>query len=78
MAEPIRPISVEHAPMVHAIETSPDVEPLPLTLLELVTAVDEVSESEKELVGTVVYMLRSGRVRLSGSFRDIAVDEFLD
>ncbi len=78
MAEPIRPISVEHAPVVHAIETSRQEAPFPLTLLELVTAVEEVFESEKELVGTVVYMLKSGRVRLSGSFRDVAVEDFLD
>lgn len=78
MAAPIRPISVTHAPMVHAIEMTPQVDPLPLTLLELVSAVDEVSQSENELLGTVVYMLKSGRVRLSGSFRDVAIDDFID
>ena len=78
MAQPIRQVCVEHTPVVHAIETTPSAEPLPLTLLELVAAVDEVSDSEEELLGTVVHMLRSGRVRLSGSFRDLPVDEFLD
>ena len=34
------------------------------TLLELVSAVAEVSESEEEVVATLTYMLTSGRVQL--------------
>ena len=37
----------------------------PLTLMELVDAVSEASETEEEVLATVTYMLRSGRVRLA-------------
>jgi hypothetical protein len=42
---------------------------LETTLLELVRAVSEVTEDDREVVATVMELLRSGRVRLSGSFR---------
>lgn len=45
-------------------------EPMQVTLLDLVTAVSEVADNEREIVGTVAYMLGSGSVELSGSFRD--------
>jgi hypothetical protein len=63
-------ISVEHIPVIHEIQTNQSSEPQPVTLLELVKAVSEVSESETEILATVTYMLNSGRVRLSGTFRD--------
>jgi hypothetical protein len=44
-------------------------EVLETTLLELVRAVSEVTEDDREVVATVMGLLRSGRVRLSGSFR---------
>lgn len=66
-------IPVDHFPAIHEIQTNPSDEPQPVTLLELVEAVSEVSESEQEILATVTYMLNSGRVRLSGSFRDTSV-----
>jgi hypothetical protein len=63
-------ISVEHIPVIHEIQTNQSSEPQPVTLLELIKAVSEVSESETEILATVTYMLNSGRVRLSGTFRD--------
>ena len=39
------------------------------TLLELVQAVAEVTDDDREVVATVLHLLRSGRVRLSGNFR---------
>ena len=39
------------------------------TLLELVQAVAEVTEDEHEVVATVLHLLRSGRVRLTGNLR---------
>ena len=63
-------IPVSHFPAIHEIRTNPSSEPRPVTLLELIAAVSEVSESEQETLATVTYMLNSGRVRLSGSFRD--------
>ena len=44
----------------------------PLTLMELVDAVSEVSETEQEVLATVSYMLRSGRVQLAQDAARIA------
>ena len=52
-------------------------EPMQVTLLDLVTAVSEVAENEQEIIGTVAYMLSSGSVELSGSFRDEAISSLL-
>ena len=49
-------------------------EPELVTLLELVEAVGEYAHSEAEVVATVLHMLRSGRVKLRGCFRDEAID----
>ena len=43
--------------------------PQETTLLELVRAVSEVTADDREVVATVRYLLRSGRVVLCGSFR---------
>ena len=45
-----------------------------ITMLDLITAVAEDAESESELLATVVYMVNSGHVRLSGNFRDCRFD----
>jgi len=66
-------IPIEHFPAIHVVPTNQDAEPRALTLLELVEAVSEASETEQEVLATVAYMLNSGRVRLSGSFRDTPV-----
>jgi hypothetical protein len=39
------------------------------TLLELVQTVGELTDDDREVVATVVEMLRGGRVRLIGNFR---------
>jgi hypothetical protein len=39
------------------------------TLLELVQTVGELTPDDREVVTTVIEMLRSGRVRLIGNFR---------
>ncbi len=44
-------------------------EPQDTTLLELVGAVCDITSDEAEVVATVLHMLRTGRVRLCGSFR---------
>lgn len=46
-----------------------DAVPLEATLLDLVRAVSEETEDDREVVATVLHLLRSGRVRLVGSFR---------
>jgi hypothetical protein len=40
-----------------------------LTLLDLIEAVAEVTDSEAEQVSVVAHLVNSGRVRLSGNFR---------
>ncbi len=59
-----------------AVERTTNV-PVPVvetTLLELVRVVSEVTEDDREVVTTVMEMLRSGRVRLCGNFRDTNLD----
>ena len=53
------------------------IEPVQVTLLELVKAVSEVSKNEAEVVGTVCYMLSTGSVELTGTFRNEPVDQLL-
>ena len=57
-------IPIEHQLAVHEIEPAEDTGLPPLTLMELIEAVGEVSDTEEEVVATVTYMLRSGRVQL--------------
>ncbi len=45
------------------------------TLLELVQAVSEVARTDQEVVATVLHMLRSGSVRLRGSFRGSLLED---
>jgi hypothetical protein len=40
-----------------------------LTLLDLIEAVAEVTDSEAEQVSVVAHLVNSGRVRLTGNFR---------
>lgn len=48
------------------------------TLLELVRTIGEITDDEKEIVATVIQMLRSGCVRLSGNFRGESIRKLLD
>ncbi len=50
--------------------------PAQTTLLELVKAVGEVTQDEREIVATVIHMLRSGSVELVGNFRGCTADDF--
>lgn len=47
----------------------------PVTLLELVTAICESTEDDREVVSTVLHLLETRRVRLSGNFRGRSVDD---
>ncbi len=60
-------IPVEYLRHVHEVETSCVDQPEEVSLFDLVEAVAEFSESEKEVLATVMHMLRSGRVQLRGS-----------
>jgi len=50
-------------------------EPRQVTLLELVYALSEVTEDDREVVATALDMLRSGRVRLRGTFRNTPIED---
>ena len=68
-------VAIDHRPAIHEITTSPAEAPLPVTLLELIEAVNEVSANEREVLATVTFMLNSGRVRLCGNFRDTPLEK---
>lgn len=71
-------IPVDHICAIHEIPMESDDEPRPVTLLELIQAVSEFSHSEQEVVATVSFMLNSGRVRLTGNFRDTPIENLCD
>jgi hypothetical protein len=50
-------------------------DPETTTLLELVRAIGEVTDDEREVVATVLHLLHSGRVRLCGNFRGASPDD---
>ena len=68
--------ALDHAPRFAINRARPDSEPLATTLLALVEAVGDASNSEQEVVATVSHMLRSGKVRLIGCFRNAPLDTF--
>ncbi|HJO25092.1 MAG: hypothetical protein QF890_09440 [Myxococcota bacterium] len=45
--------------------------PVPVTLLELVGAICDVTDDEEEILATVHHLLESGRVRLCGNLSGI-------
>ena len=53
-----------------------ETEPIATTLLELVRALGEVTEDDREVVATVQHMLETGLVRLTGNFHDLPVEVF--
>lgn len=58
-------IRIDHRRTVQEIDMNTSPEMRPLTMMELVDAVSEVSESEQEVLATVTYMLKSGRVQIA-------------
>lgn len=46
------------------------------TLLELVRVISEVTDDDAEVVGTILHMLRSGRVELCGTFKNEPIESF--
>jgi hypothetical protein len=51
-------------------------EPLCVTLLEVVRAVGEVTDDDREVVATVLHLLATGQIRLCGNFRDSGAADF--
>ncbi len=52
------------------------VDVLETTLLELVTQLSATAADENETVEMVVALLRSGRARLTGNFRNVPIETF--
>lgn len=50
-------------------------DPVETTLLDLVQVIGEVTDDEREVVATVLHLLRAGHVRLVGNFRDAMLVE---
>jgi hypothetical protein len=48
--------------------------PRDVTLLDLVIAVSRSARTDAEVIATVVYLVNSGMVRLSGNFRGTRFD----
>jgi hypothetical protein len=46
------------------------------TLLALVRAVSEATSDDREVVETILHMLRSGEVKLCGNFRNAPLEDF--
>ena len=45
-----------------------------VTLLDLVNAICDQTDSEAEVLAAVIHLVNSGKVRLGGSFRDACFD----
>jgi len=58
------------------VEDTDVVEARAVTLLDLVQAVADVTDDDREIVATVMHMLRAGRVKLCGNFRDEPIELF--
>jgi hypothetical protein len=68
MAAVAVPMSPEPAPLQR--------EPQVTTLLALVRAIGEVTRDDREVVATILHMLRTGEVRLCGNFRNAPIEDF--
>ena len=62
--------ALDHAPESVVALPPTEKEPLATTLLDLVEAVGDVSDNEREVVATVSHLIRTGKVRLIGCFRN--------
>lgn len=58
-----------------AIDLGAEAPQIQITLLELVQTVSECSNTDAETVATILSMLRSGRVRLNGNFRETLLED---
>ena len=47
------------------------------TLLELIQAIADETDDDREIVATVIHLLASGQVRLCGNFRDEPIELIL-
>lgn len=59
------------------VDFAPDEAPRDTTLLEVVRVLGEITDDEREIVATVLWMLESGSIRLTGNFRDAPIEDLL-
>jgi len=64
------------AAVIAAARIASPSEPAELTLLELVGAVSELTDSDRDTVAIVLELLRTKRVRLRGNFKGHPVSDF--
>ena len=68
------PAVVKTMPSNMRCRPRPGSDSIETTLLDLVGVIAEETQDDREIVATVLRMLRSGRVRLIGNFRDHRLD----
>ena len=80
MSAAVTSVPIQHSQVAYAVETTEEQpsRPQQFTLLELVEAVGEVTDDEREIVATVSHMLASGQVRLTGNFNGEPIERFLN
>ena len=80
MSAAVTSVPIQDSQVAYAVETTEDQpsRPQQFTLLELVEAVGEVTDDEREIVATVCHMLASGQVRLTGNFNGEPIERFLN
>ena len=57
------------------VDCAPEEAPRTTTLLEVVRVLSEITDDEREVVATVLWMLQSGSIKLGGNFRDTPIEE---
>ena len=72
-ATPVSPSTTDH-PRRHSLPGANA--RVSTTLLDLVRVLSEITDDENEIVATAIHMLRTGSVRVTGSFRDTPVNRF--
>lgn len=71
-AESMRPMSAARPANQKTFSASA---PRFTTLLEIVRIVGEVTDDDREVVATVLHMLESGSIQLTGNFRNAHPDD---
>ena len=64
--------AVAHLPL---LDDATSEAPRVTTLLELVRVLGEITDDDREIVATVLSLLRSGKVQLCGNFRDAPLED---
>jgi hypothetical protein len=66
--------AVSQVPNRRRVRNLHGAESIDTTLLELIQAIAEETDDDREIVATVLHLLHSGRVRLAGNFRGLRIE----